>query len=308
MKKAIVWVLALCMIGGVYAQETKTEKKEETETEKTVKEKGKTEVKIVDKDFVTIIEEEDTLQVNVGKRGVKAVDIIDLEDEDDNVTIKRKKKFRGHWGGFEIGLNNFLDKDFAFGPAAGDEFMDLHTGKSWNVNLNVMEFNVGLIGNSVGLVTGLGFEFNDYRFDNPITLVKDELNNNVIIPFDYTVEFVPAIYPTKSKLSTTYITVPLILEFQVPSQKKKNRFFISGGVIGGLKVGSHTKVVYRDEGSKQKDKVRDDFNLSPFRYGVTARIGMGPLNLFGNYYFTPLFENNKGPELYPFSIGLRFGG
>lgn len=306
------------MVGGIYAQETGAENKEEKKEEKSVvKEEGKTEVKIGNNEFIKITEQEDTVQVKVGKKGVKVVegeegttvDIIDLDEEDnDNVTIKRRKKFRGHWQGFELGMNNFLDSDFAFGPAVGDEYMDLHTGKSWNVNLNILEFNLGLIGNSVGLVTGLGFEFNDYRFDNPITIVKDAANNNVIIPFDYSVEFLPPIYPEKSKLSTTYLTVPLLLEFQVPNANKKNRFYVSGGIIGGLKVGSKTKVVYRTNGAKQKDKVRDDFNLSPFRYGVTARVGVGPLKLFGNYYLTPLFEKNKGPELYPFTIGLTFGG
>jgi hypothetical protein len=80
--------------------------------------------------------------------------------------------------------------------------------------------------------------------------------------------------------------------------------FFSLGLIGGLKIGSHTKVVYEDGGDKNKDKNRSDFFLSPFRYGYTARAGYGFLKVFANYYNTTLFEKNKGPQLHPFTIGF----
>jgi len=95
----------------------------------------------------------------------------------------------------------------------------------------------------------------------------------------------------------------LLLEFQIPVSGHK-RIHISGGVIGGLKIGSHTKVLYKADGSKQKDKINDDFNLSPLRYGVTARIGYRALKLFATYNMTQMFETGQGPELYPVSIGL----
>ncbi|MCK4465033.1 MAG: outer membrane beta-barrel protein, partial [Bacteroidales bacterium] len=110
----------------------------------------------------------------------------------------------------------------------------------------------------------------------------------------------------KSKFATSYLTVPLLLEFQVPAGKRSRRLFFSGGVIGGLKIGSHTKMVYKENGNRKKDKNRGDFNLSPLRYGVTARVGYRALKVFANFYLTPLFEDGAGPELYPFSVGLVF--
>jgi hypothetical protein len=110
----------------------------------------------------------------------------------------------------------------------------------------------------------------------------------------------------KSKFTTSYLTVPLLLEFQVPAGRRNKRLFISGGVIGGLKIGSHTKVVYKEDGNRKKDKNRGDFNLSPLRYCVTARIGYRALKVFANFYLTPLFQEDTGRELYPFSVGLVF--
>ena len=109
----------------------------------------------------------------------------------------------------------------------------------------------------------------------------------------------------KSKLSTTYATVPILLEWHSSSSQSRG-VVISTGVIGGVKLGSNTKInyKYKENGDINKDKRRDDYNLSPFRYGVTARIGVGDWLIYGNYYLTSLFEKDKGPELYPFSIGI----
>ena len=267
-------------------------------------------VKIVDDDQGTDISEyndkDDTVKVKIGKKGIKiienedgtSIDIIDLDEMEDEKDFTYKRKFKGHWRGFEMGLNNLSTEEFSLSLPASDHFMNLNTGKSWNVNINFLQYGLGLIGNNVGIVTGLGFEFNDYRFDNNNTIMKDD--NGMIVEDPYVLPL------EKSKFATSYLTVPLLLEFQVPTGKRNKRLFLSGGVIGGLKIGSHTKVVYKEDGNRQKVKDRGDFNLSPLRYGVTARIGYRALKVFANYYLTPLFEEGAGPELYPFSVGLVF--
>jgi len=65
-------------------------------------------------------------------------------------------------------------------------------------------------------------------------------------------------------------------------------------------VGSHTKVKMNGD----KSKNHDDFNINPFRYGATARIGYKGLNLFGTYYFSSFYKDNRGPMMNPFTIGI----
>jgi len=180
-----------------------------------------------------------------------------------------------------------------------NDYMDLNTGKSWNVNLNLLEYDINLIGKRFGVGTGLGLEFNDYRFDN--LLPVDKGPDGVIVDStyaggEYNVE--------KAKLTTTYITVPLLFEYQVNVGEDNNKFFLGAGIIGGLKIGSHTKVVYDRNGDEKKNKNRSDFYLSPFRYGYTVRAGYGFLKVFANYYDTPLFESGKGPQIHPFTVGF----
>lgn len=268
-------------------------------------------VKIIirQKELVDIEENRDTTKIRFGKKGIKiienddgtSVEVHDVDEETGKFKEKNKKqKFNGHWAGFEIGLNNYLDADYSMSRTGENEFMDIHTGRSINVNINFMDYGVGLGTDRIGLLTGMGLEFSNYYFDNNNNIVKNpvtgeinELNYNI-----YDINL------TKSKLTTTYLTVPVILEAQIGGAKRSKRLHVSVGAIGALKIGSHTKVVYREHGSKQKDKNRSDFNLSALRYGATARIGYQALNLYANYYLTPLFEKDKGPELYPFNIGL----
>ena len=280
-------------------------------------------IRVLDKEVVKVIEDGDTTVVKVGEKGVikvadhrdstsikvgdKEIRIVKRdEDQDPEINIydltedrkkMRNRKFRGHWAGFGMGLNNFLDDDMTISREGNDIFMDLNTGRSWAVDLNFAQFSLGFGTTHAGLVTGLGLEYNNYFFDR---------NNSIIEVNDMVVVDSLRGDVSKSKLTTLFLRVPLLLEFQFPNTVRAKRVFISAGVVGGLKLGSHTKVVYKDENGKNKDKDNDDFNINPFRYGLTACVGYGTTYLFADYYITPMFVADKGPELHPFTIGLAF--
>ncbi|MGE0090611.1 MAG: outer membrane beta-barrel protein [Bacteroidales bacterium] len=285
MKKITLLFFTLLITLGIYAQEpdsTLVEMKEELNNDidtTNIRFKRKT---------VKIIDENDETKILVKKN----------KDSDWEFWNENDARFQGSWSGFSMGLSNYMNKDFSLSRNSSDEFMDLNTGKSWNMNLNFAQYSINLINNKFGLVTGLGLEWNYYRFDNNNTIQKDA--NGVIIT-DTTSYASSSV--DKSKLSTTYATVPLLLEWHSSSNQDRG-VVIAAGVIGGVKLGSNTKIVYKENGDVNKDKKRDDYNLSPFKYGVTARIGVGDWLVYGTYYLTSLFEKDKGPELYPFSVGI----
>ncbi len=210
------------------------------------------------------------------------------------------RKFKGHWVGFEMGMNNFVNSSQKMELPSDGKFMELNTNKSWKFALNAIPFNIPLFSRYIGLVTGLGVEWNTYELKQNIKLEEDA--NGVIYgqPMD-------TLYK-KNKLNVTYLRVPLLLEFQIPVTRKDHRLFIAAGVEGKLKLKAKYKQEYDVGGKGQKDKVIDDFQLSPYNYGLTARIGFRGLRLFADYSLTPLFEKNQGPELYPISVGLTLIG
>ncbi|HBF89424.1 MAG TPA: hypothetical protein DDX39_12350 [Bacteroidales bacterium] len=238
-------------------------------------------------------------------------------DESDTTIIKKKeRKFNGHWAGIELGINNYVTSSQSLTLSPADAFMELRATKSLGVNLNFMEFNIPIVKNNFGITTGMGLQINNYRLNNnvvldhnasPINVISDSLLINKDV--------------SKYKLTATYLTIPLLFEFQTPLRKATNNsgeeieddddedgamFYAAIGGFGGIRIGTHSKQVYETNNSEYKDKIRNDFNLSLFEYGVTARVGISALKLFANYNLSTLFEENKGPELYPFTAGLCF--
>lgn len=240
--------------------------------------------------------DKDTTIVRMGKKDVKVI-------EREGKTVfqwgngKHKKdksgKFDGHWGGIEFGFNAFAKPDYSM-YATDKDFMSLNQGKSIEFNFNFYELNIGLYKNYIGLVSGMGLNFNNYRFENAYTL-KNVDNFTKAWPLD----------PNdleKTKLAVSYLTVPILFEFQIPVNQNEGRLFVNAGLVGGVKIGSHTKV--KQGGTKDKD--RSGFNLNPFKYEATARIGYKDVSLFGSYSLNSLFQSWKGPDLTSFTVGISF--
>lgn len=252
-----------------------------------------------------------SVRIRMGKRGLEIMDgpggpKLDWKkydeyyhDDDDDADERRRdrRRYTPHWSGFEMGINNFLTADYSMSLPAELSYMDLNTGKSFNVNINFAQLGIGL-SRHFGIATGLGLEFNDYKFEGNNNIAKDEDGIVDVAPAPDGIEY------EKSKLSTVYLTMPVFLEAQIPV-KYSRTLNIAAGAIGGVKLGSHSKVVYYD-GGKQKNKENDDFSLSVLRYGPTVRLGYEQFQVYATYYMNGLFIEDKGPELYPFQVGMAF--
>lgn len=253
---------------------------------------------------------EDSVKVKVGKFDVQVIDsdttIIKMGrsqisiDEEGNVEIGKKKldrEFDGHWSGFYLGVNGYMTQDNSLTVPDEYEELDLTYEKSINVQLNIFEQNFNLIRERFGLVTGLGFEWNNYRFDNDVVL--DGGGNELTFKPEN-----PDKNYEKSKLVVTYLTLPLLFEFQTNSENDISSFHIAAGASGGLRIGSHSKNIVDGD----KNKQRNDFHMNPFKLEGMVRIGWGKLNLYTAYNVVPLFKDDKGPELYPFNVGVQILG
>jgi hypothetical protein len=205
----------------------------------------------------------------------------------------RRSHFKGHWAGIEFGFNNILTEENSLSLPADINYMTMHTSKSNNFNLNFFQHSIG-IARHAGFVTGLGINWNNYRFDGNFNMQKMADGS------------IDSLWPVsslkKSKLATAYLTLPVMFEVQLPADH--SHIDIAAGLIGALKLCSHSRMVFEDG---QDIKSYSDFSLNMLRYGATARVGFQNLHLYGTYYLTPLFQSGKGPggyDLHPFEIGI----
>jgi hypothetical protein len=261
------------------------------DTTQVIKEqKGDTTYITLGKKRIKIYEENGETSVKIDEKGKK-----EKQDFENKWPEKKWKRFKGHWAGLEAGFNNYVNNDFSFQRSGEDQFMDIKAGRSWNFNVNFAQYSLGIGTDRFGITTGAGIEWNNYHFSDTNTIMKD---NGYIIS-----------KPTpentkKNRFQTTYLTIPLLLEFQFPNYIRKNRAYLSVGGIMGIKLFSNTKVKYIEGGYKQKEKDKSDYYLNSLRFGLTARLGYRDCALFMNYYLTPLFIEDHGPELHPISAGI----
>lgn len=216
---------------------------------------------------------------------------------------KKKDKPNSIWSGFELGINGWLNSDNSLNMDSVNSSFGLNYGKSVAVNFNLWEVNAKIIKNNVFVTTGLGAEINNYRFDRNVRMVGN--SNPLELQVEDSVKYI------KSKFTIGYLNAPLYLTFATNPIKKGKRLFISPGVTAGWRFTSYNKRKVEVDGDESKSRNKDEFNLNPFRVNASLRLGYGDFVLFANYSLTDLFQKGKGPDLTPFSVGVRvvgFGG
>lgn len=244
----------------------------------------------------------DTTKIKLGGKKYMIIGD-DEEDDDDNEKISKKdstsnwnEKFK-HWNGIEFGVNGLMDYKNSIDLGASASFLELDYAKSSQFGLNLYEKDFHIVKNYMNIVTGFGFDFNTYAFQNNITLNGDTTYLSATI--DSTIDY------KKNILNVTYLKVPLMLEFNTSKNPRKNLHIGVGAEIA-YRIHSVTKQKYEADDKRIKIKQKDDFNLEPFRYSAVARIGFNDVTVFANYGLNRLFKKDKGPQVYPFTVGVTF--
>jgi hypothetical protein len=203
-----------------------------------------------------------------------------------------------NWAGVDLFENGYLTPDNNITlPSNYDYLSPNYGGRNLGWNLNLFEKDFRFAKGRLQVVTGLGFSFNYYALKNKTTLNADSSYTSSYA-YNTSAEY------RKNKLRESFVTIPLLFELNTSKRDSRN-FHIAFGVIGGMKLGSSTKQIFTVNNHTYETVRHDDYNLFPFKLDATVRVGYGDFVLFATYSLTPLFEYGKGPELYPFTVGLR---
>ncbi len=245
---------------------------------------------------------DDTTRISLGKKkfiiieeGEEITIEEDIEGEKQSKGTK-KKDLKSVYTGFELGMG-YLGSN-QFGEALDDKYNFLKTdvSKSWFYGFNPLEGDLQLITNKLALTSGLGFEFQQLEFNTDRVLTANVSQVSADSGFKAM---------TKNRLYNFNISVPLLIKFAPRTAKSNNGFHMAVGVIGTYKAYSHLRLESTANGYEENIKVKDDFNLNPFRLTATARVGYGWFRAFANYNLTPYFNTANGnPDVRNITVGL----
>ena len=245
----------------------------------------------------------DTARFPLGEVEILVVSKPDTTNDTSNDSLKNvieepKKPSKNdltHWGGLDLGMNFLVNSDNKMKYPANDEWIELDQAHSLSWRFNLLEQKIRIAKDYAGIITGVSLVYNSYSFDKNVALFSNADSTFAVL--DTVAQY------SKNKLRATYLQVPLMVEFNT-SEDPERTFHIAAGIIGGWKIGSLYKQRFDTDGKEYKVKVSDDYNLSPLTLDATARIGYRNLTLFATYGLTSLFKDDKGPEVYPVTVGL----
>ncbi len=236
----------------------------------------------------------DTAKFSWGKSKILIIGEGETSDTFSISNHKNKQRW-SHFAGIDLGINGFLTEDNSVDLQKEGQFMDLNYRKSISVAINFCEWYIPVVKEKIGFSTGLGFEFNNYDLDRDITVLTNKDTTIGVANPNRTIE--------KNRFKSTMLNLPLFLETNIGKDAEHSFHLAIGGQIS-YRVGSKTKQIYNENEKDYKVKNRTDFNMNDFRFNAVARIGYGDFTLFAAYSLTPMFEKDKGPELYPFTVGI----
>lgn len=200
---------------------------------------------------------------------------------------------------FAIGFNNAIGE----GQKIGDNYSFLGSGfveLGWAWKTRVFDES-----NALRLKYGFSFQWNKLTPKGDRYFVQD--GNTTTLE----------VFPTELKESEFRITnlvVPIHFEFG-PSRKIERKdyfrydtskhFKVGIGGYAGFNIGTQQKLRFEEDGDRVKQKIRRNYNASPFVYGLSAYVGYGGLGIYAKYDLNPLFKDQSFDQ-HNLSMGFRF--
>lgn len=226
-----------------------------------------------------------------------------VADEDENVSYvlfdgsahdfaiswkkDKRRKYNTHWSGFGVGV---LGYDNSKVPNSS-----LIQNRSYSVSVNVMSYGLHVKNTNLMLVTGLGFDWHRYHFDDNVRLDRVD-NISSFIPAPQNINY------KSSKLLAYYATIPLMIECQA-----SRKLHIAAGAVAFINYYTKSQVKYYIDDRKHIDDMKRDLNLRAIDVKLKFQIGISDFNLYGYYSPQSMFEKNNGPNLKPYNIGVMLG-
>ncbi len=226
-----------------------------------------------------------------------------LSEEPDPTEKKRKKSY--HTGSFEFGTNNYLSNGQF--PDASNALYTVRPWGSWYVSIG--SINTFAHSEHFHLELGASISWYNFKFQNNKTRLEKQDDGLDFFEDDRDFRFI------KSKLTVPYINASFMPVFKFGDEDRKplndknystGQWNIGIGTYAGYRIGGHTKAVFDDGDSKERDKARSNYFLNNFRYGLKLQLGYGGVDVFATYDLNELFVENRGPKLNAFAFGIRF--
>ena len=240
-------------------------------------------------------EKMDTIKIEMGETTVFIIKNAGLKDStfiDTTGDLNKSNKTAQDYAwsgidGFQIGAIGLFTSD---GKRAFADRPDLalNSTRCSMLGFTPIGKEAEIIKDRLRLAAGLGFQFESYAFDKNIRLSED--------PYLQGIEDTMRDY-RKNTLNANYVTLPVVLQFNTKRNLEKS-FHIAVGAIAGYRISSNMTYKWSEEGRRQRERLRNDYALEPYRLSAIAQVGIGNAMIWAQYDLTMKFNASSAiPEV-----------
>jgi len=221
---------------------------------------------------------------------------IGLKEKPDDliIQVKRRKStnndVKTRWGIIDLGFSTYTySDDVPDLEGINPVETDLMGSISWR--LHIMNQKINIYRQKLNFIYGFGLEFDSYGWSYPVTLKPMAPTVEFSLPDNNRLSF------KKNKLRATFLHVPVMLNYE------SNKFHFDAGMYGNVLLKAKTT----QKTNEYKAKVKDQFNINNFQYGVIAQAGYGPITFYGTMGLNEIFKSERdgGYVLMPYTFGIK---
>lgn len=203
---------------------------------------------------------------------------------------RKRSSFEAHNAFFAIGFVNAMNAKK--GGVNGSEGVKTNMSKSVEIFFNIATFSQRL-NNSMGVFTGLGFNWRNWRMDGDKRFVKNgNITSLAPYPDGADIDF--------SRLKVFSLVVPFMWEVQ---QNKGKGFFFNLGPLVNINTYASYKTRYTIDGGKHKDIIKGVHQM-PITIDLMAQAGYDNYGFYVKYSPMHIIQKDFGPQFNTLSCGL----
>ncbi len=317
--KNTIWIILFAFFSAfatsAFAQEAETDTRETTEIEEEKEKKiiidengirvnitfdddEEEDLEDLDEKIEMIIEEveeameeigeeyEDELEAKMEEYEDELEEKFDREyDDDDDCDSKKEDRFRVFL--LDWGISSYMYNQSLNLPSELSAYNLQYIGSN-HLNLHIFRHRLRAGSGPFAFDYGASINWRNYKFQNDFRF--DTESSDVQLIFD-------GVDYNRNKLRATYFEIPATITYNPLDSK----FTISAGGYASMLINSSQRLRSADFGT---EKIKDDFNLRSFSYGLVGRVGFGPVEFYAQYSLDPMFNDDLDPDLHQVTFGI----
>ena len=220
---------------------------------------------------------------------------------------ERPTESKGNWSGLSFSAlsmaqfqGNLEDFNATWGARGDLGLITDDAFESFRLSVNPFEKRQKLLGEFIGITTGIGFDWIRLGIAADHVLAYDETNETVVA----TVLDPNTMDVTINRVNAVYLRVPLLASVHL-FRTGGNGLHAEGGLVAGYLL--HGKYNREFQVGATETVTEEDFPITPLQLSARIGLGFGKVSLLGEAALLPFFDENPAdlPSMHSFTVGIQ---